>query len=232
MRAKDVMTTDVITVSPETPVAEIAELLLSRRISGVPVTDPEGRVFGIVSEGDLIRQPEIRGGGRHRSWWLRLLSSGAEDAADYIRTHGATAQDVMTRDVVTVGEDAELAEIASLLEERRIKRVPVVRNGRLVGVVSRSNLLHGLVARAKQPVAPPTPDDRSIRDQIHRAIREQGWVGYGALNAIVDNGVVELWGWVDSEEERRAMILAAEQVAGVRQVVDHLGFVPPYLRDS
>jgi CBS domain-containing protein len=231
MRAKDVMTTDVVSVSPEMPVAEVAQLLLSRNISGVPVVDAEGRVLGVVSEGDLMRRPELESE-RHRSWWLRLLSTSAENAADYVRAHGLTAGEVMTRSVVAVTENTELGEIAQLLEERRIKRVPVLRDGKLVGIVSRANLLQGLVAHSKKGVAPPTADDRSIREQVMRAIVAQGWVGYGALNAIVDDGVVELWGWVDTDEERRAMLLAAERIPGVRKVIDHLGFVPPYLRDS
>lgn len=161
MRAKDVMTSPIVTAGPQTTVPEIAKLLIERRISALPVVDQGERVIGIVSEGDLMRRVENTDE-RHRSWWLRLFSDPATDAADFVKTHGRRAADVMTRDVVTVGEDTPLHEIAALLEERRIKRVPVVREGRVVGIVSRANLLHGLAARpADTPVR--SADDEVIR---------------------------------------------------------------------
>ncbi len=229
MLAKDIMTTKVVTVVSEAPVAEIADLLLARRISGVPVVDSEDRLVGIVSEGDLIRRQQGEG---RRSWWLSLLTSPDESAREYIKTHGQRAEDVMTRDVVTVTEETPLGEIAQLLEKRGIKRVPVLREGKVVGIVSRANLLHGLAAQKDQIPVAPSPDDRTIREQVIALVERQGWATHGSLNVIVADGVVELWGWVDSDEERKALKIAAEGVAGVGEVQDHLALIAPYLRGT
>jgi CBS-domain-containing membrane protein len=228
MQARDVMTTKVVTVRPDTRVEQIAALLLERRISGVPVIDADGRLVGIVTEGDLMRRPEM-GTERHRGWWLQLFGDERERAAEYARAHGSRAEQVMTRNVVTVTEETSLGEIARLLEERRIKRVPVVRDGKVVGIVSRANLLHGLAARAA-----PTPperwmDDRSIRDEVARVLDREGLTTHGPLNVIVTDGVVELWGLVESEEERLAIRVAAENVPGVVALRDNLGRLRPWL---
>jgi CBS-domain-containing membrane protein len=228
MQARDVMTTTVVTVRPDTRVEQIAALLLERRISGVPVVDADGRLVGIVTEGDLMRRPEL-GTERHRGWWLRLFGDERERAAEYARAHGTRAEQVMTRHVVTVTEETPLGEIARLLEERRIKRVPVVRDGKLVGIVSRANLLHGLAARPAP--APPERwmDDRSIRDEVARVLDREGLTMHGPLNVTVTNGVVELWGLVESEEERLAIRVAAENAPGVVAVKDNLGRIRPWL---
>ena len=228
MLAKDVMTTKVISVSLDTGVEEIAKLLLEQGISGMPVLDAEGRLQGIVSEGDLIRRREGESGGG--SWWLNLLASDEDRARDFIKVHGHRAEDVMTRDVVAVDEDTPVGEIARILEKRRIKRVPVLRKGKLVGLVSRANLLHGLAAQKERAAAAPSPDDRTIREKILELVAHENWVSHGAINVLVNDGVVELWGLVDSDEERRALRIAVEDVDGVREVKDHLGSVPPYLR--
>ncbi len=228
MQASDIMTTSVVTVTPDTAVGEIAKLFLERHISGVPVVDASGRVLGIVSEGDLMRRPES-GTERRPSWWLRFFASGKELAEAYVKTHGMRAEDVMTRDVVTVGEDTTVGEIAQLLEERRIKRVPVVSDGKVVGLVSRANLLHGLAARKEQLAAAPRADDRSIREQIMALVQREGWMSHGSLNVVVSDGVVELWGWVESDQERKALLIAAESVPGVRSVEDRLGSVAPWV---
>lgn len=185
------MTTQVVTVRPDTRVEQIARLLLERRISGVPVVDAAGRLVGIVTEGDLMRRPEI-GTERHRGWWLRLFGDERERAAEYARAHGSRAEQVMTRNVITVTEETPLGEIARLLEEHRIKRVPVVRDGKLVGIVSRANLLQSLAAGPA-----PTPpqrwmDDRSIQDEVARVLDREGLTTHGPLNVTVTNGVVEL----------------------------------------
>ncbi len=227
MQASDIMTAKVVTVSPDTDVEVIARLLLERRISAVPVVDSNDHIIGIVSEGDLMRRPEIETE-RHRSWWLRLLADKAERAEEYVKSHGRRADQVMTRDVVTVSEDSNVGEIAELLEQRRIKRVPVVRDGKLVGIVSRANLLQGLAAR-KEKIEAPTTDDRSIRDRVMAVLNEQDWVSHGGLNVIVNDGVVELWGWAESQKERDALRLAAESVEGVREVKDRLGKLAPWV---
>jgi CBS domain-containing protein len=212
-------------------VEEIARLLLERRISGVPVVDAAGRVLGIVSEGDLMRRPEL-GTEPHRGWWLRLFGDDRERATEYARAHGTRAEEVMTRDVIAVQEDTPVGEIARLLEAHRIKRVPVVRDGALVGIVSRANLLHGLAAHPAP--APPgrSVDDRAVRDEVARALQREGWTAQGPLNVTVTDGVVELWGLVESEEVRRAILVAAENVPGVRAVKDNLGRIRPWLWGS
>jgi len=229
MVARDVMTRRVVTVAPETSVPEVARLLLEKRISAVPVVDGEGRIVGIVSEGDLMTRPES-GTTRRRSWWLSLLS-GEEDAATYVKTHGSRAADVMTRDVVTVAEDTPLGDVARILEERRIKRVPVVRRGKLVGIVSRADLLQGL-ASAKARPRKAGGSDRVIREKLLKALGRESWAPLGQINVTVSGGVVHLWGLADSAEQRRALRVAAESIAGVRAVEDHLGEVPPYLRGT
>jgi CBS-domain-containing membrane protein len=231
MQARDVMTSKVVTVRPDTRVEQIARLLLERRISGVPVVDADERLVGIVTEGDLMRRPEM-GTERHRGWWLRLFGDQRERAAEYARAHGSRAEEVMTRNVVTVTEETPVAEIARLLEERRIKRVPVLRDGKIVGIVSRANLLQSLAARPAPTLPERWMDDRSIRDEVARVLDREGWTAHGPLNVIVTNGVVELWGLVESKEERLAIRIAAENVPGVVAVKDNLGSVRPWLWGS
>lgn len=222
----DVMTRDVVTVAPDTTVQEIARLLYDRHISGVPVVDAKGKVVGIVSEGDLIRH-EGAVGETPRSWWLRFFGDRAADAKDYVKTHGRTAGDVMTSNPVTVGADESLAKVARLLERRRIKRLPVIEGGKLVGIVTRANILRGLAA-AKEPegrVAAAAADDRAIADKLGEKIREEGFGTF--VNPIVQDGTVHLWGLVDSDAEHRALVLLAESMDGVKAVEDHLGKRPP-----
>jgi CBS domain-containing protein len=231
MQARDVMTAPVVTVRPDTRVEEIAQLLLERRISGVPVVDDRGALVGIVTEGDLMRRPEI-GTERHRGWWLRFFGDERARAEEYARAHGSRAEQVMTRNVVSVSDETSVAEIARLLEEHHIKRVPVIRDGRVVGIVSRANLLHGLAAQ-HDPTPPARPmDDRSIREAALQALERDGWTAHSRLNLIVRNGVVELWGLVDSDEARRAIRVAVENVPGVTAVKDNLGRIPPWLWGS
>jgi CBS domain-containing protein len=216
------MTSPPITVTPDTPVAEIAAILIENRISAVPVLDPSGRIVGIVSEGDLLRRREARTE-RRRSKWLELLLDRNVTAAEFVKTHGRHARDVMTTDVVTVPPDAALAEIASLLERRRIKRVPVVDGGKLVGIVSRANLLHGIAAQRDAPSpAAAQASDAEIRERLNAVLRERLGIDVRRVNVVVTDGVVYLWGTVKSEEQRRAVIVAADGVPGVTTVEDRL----------
>lgn len=222
MRARDVMTSPVFTVSADTLVSEIAELLLEKRISAVPVVDQNDRVIGLVSEGDLLRRSET-GTGRRRSNWLQLVLDRNVSAADFVKTHGSRASDVMSRDVVTVSPDTDLAEIAALLEQRGIKRVPVVENDRILGIVSRANLLHGLVARPNAQRQPETRiSDESIRAGINRSVGAIGGVDLSRVNVVVRDGAVFIFGSVKSDIQRRALIIAAEAVPGVLSVTDNL----------
>jgi len=236
MRAMDVMTPDVITVDPDTSVQAVAKLLSERGISGVPVVDAADQLVGIVSEGDLLhrvetgtdRRPE-RLTGRRRSWWLDTIASNEELARDYAKSHGRTAKDVMTRDVISVTDTTELADVAMLLETKRIKRVPVLRDGRLVGIVSRANLVRALAATKSDPGIDASSDDRTIRDQLIAELMGQEWFKalewfkIWAADIIVRGGVVHFWLSADqSEEERRALRIAAENIAGVRRVEEHI----------
>jgi CBS domain-containing protein len=229
MRAGDIMTTQVVTVGPDAHIGEIAKLLLERRVSAVPVVGPDGGVLGVVSEGDLMRRPEI-GTERHRSWWLSLLAGADELAHAYVKSHGLRARDVMSRPAVTVGEDAPLGEVARILEERRIKRVPVVRDdGGLTGIVSRADLLRALAARATAAPGGSSPDDRAIRERLLQTMKGLGFHGVaplGLINVVVTDGVVHLWGLVRSEEQRHALRVAAETTPGVRSVEDHMSIEP------
>jgi CBS domain-containing protein len=226
MRARDIMTSKVVTIGPEADIATIAQLLIDKNISGVPVVDAAGKLAGMVSEGDLLKQAGLAGENR-RSWWLRLVSTPEQDAKDFVKAHGHTAADIMTTDVVTITENTVTTTIARLLEENRIKRVPVMRDGELVGIVSRGNLLQALAGHRDDGPAAPTADDRTIREAVYEALQGKGWTSHAATNVIVTDGVVELWGWVETEAERKAMLVATEDISGVRKVIDHLGAVPP-----
>jgi CBS domain-containing protein len=213
------MTAPAVVVAPETTVAEIAKLLLKRGISAVPVIAADGQLAGIVSEGDLIRRVES-GTERTRSWWLSAFGDADAQAREYAKSHGRRAADVMTRNVVTVAEDATLAQIAELLERHRIKRVPVVRGGRVVGIVSRANLLHGLASQAD--TAPPAqPADDTLRQRIEEEMRRAG-VDTVFVNVVVGDAAVHLWGIVPTQAQLEAAGIAAERVAGAIPVTNHL----------
>jgi CBS domain-containing protein len=228
MLAKEIMTRNVITAEPGTDVDEIARRLVENRISAMPVVDSRGKLVGIVSEGDLLRRPEI-GTEKHPSRWAALLLGPAERAAHYVKSHGRHAKDVMTRQVITVGEDTELADIAELLERHRIKRVPVLAAGKVVGIVSRANLLHALATIKPSRVADAS--DETIRAQVLTTLGEEAGVDMASVNVIVTNGVVHLWGAVGSESERQAAAVSAENAPGVRGIENHLGVLPSAVRN-
>lgn len=226
MQAKDIMTTAVVTVTPETTIQAVAKLLLDSRISAVPVVDAAGDLVGILSEGDLIRRPE-NDTQRRTSWWLSLLASPEERALEYVKTHGGRAGDVMTRKVIGVDETASLERIAATLEKHRIKRVPVLRGRKLLGLVSRADLLHGLVAR--QAAGEAVAEDPAIRAAVDAAIQDAG-VRSTFLSVVVAAGQVHIWGAVESDAEKQAARVAAEGVAGVKGVRDEVTVLPPSVR--
>ncbi len=225
MQASDILTQEVVTVSPDTTVAEVVRLMLTFRISGLPVVK-DGAVVGIVSEGDLLRRPET-GTERRPRHWLQLFASSETNAADYVRTHGLTAGEVMTTEVVSIAETTPIAEIATLLESRRIKRVPVVRDGKLVGIVSRADILRSLGSRLD---APRQEGDSRIRAAVLAELsRHPSWAPHPAeIGVLVQDGIVHYWGYVRSEAQRKAIIVTGERVAGVRHVEDHmLDYIDP-----
>lgn len=223
MQAVDIMTKDVISVGPEEEVSAIAQLLLNHHISAVPVIDDSHQVVGIVSEGDLMRRIR-KEDGKESSWWLSLFA-GHKDPADYVKTHGRKADEVMTVNPMTIEEDAPLHKIARLLEKHRIKRVPVVKEGKLVGIVSRANLLQGLATEAAASDG-ALKDDRAIRDAILDEIEDNTGVRSAAISVTVSNGVAELWGLIDSSDQRKAIEVAAENTPGVTRVENNLGYAP------
>jgi CBS-domain-containing membrane protein len=222
MQAKDVMTSPVVTVGPDASVTDVARLLLERHISAAPVVDGDGALLGVVSEGDLMRRPEA-GTERRPSWWLTLISEPQDEAREYLKSHGLHARDVMTRHVLTVEEETSLQDIASLLEKHRIKRVPVMRAGKVVGIVSRANLLQALVAQSRPPA--PQADDRLLREAVMDALKATG-ARTLYINVVVSEGVVHLWGMAHSEEEKNAMCVAAESVTGTKQVCERITLLP------
>jgi CBS-domain-containing membrane protein len=219
------MTREVISVAPDATVLEAARVMLQHRISGLPVIDSAGTLVGIVSEGDFLRRREMQTE-RRRSRWLEFLMGPGKMAAEYTQTHGNRVSEVMTDDVQTVYENATLEEIVELMERRRIKRVPVMRDGMVTGIVTRSNLMHAMVSLARS--APKTAtDDAAIREQLQAVMRKEQWAPIAATNVVVNNGVVELWGVIVDERQREALKVAAENIPGVKAVKDHLVWIEP-----
>jgi CBS domain-containing protein len=224
MRAHQIMTPHVITATVDTPIAEAARTMLEHHISGLPVLDGRGKLVGVVSQGDFVRRAEI-GTQRRRSRWLKLLLGPGHEAADFVRESGRKVGDVMNPSPVTVTEDATLEEVAATMERNDIKRVPVMHGDRLVGIVTRTNLVQAVLDLARE-VPDPTADDDHIRKRIHAAIEKHDWTPL-ALNAVVRDGIVHLSGIIMDERSRQAALVAAENVAGVRKVHDHLVWIEP-----
>src|ERR1700676_765742 len=220
MRAVDVMTRKVITVGPGTTVREAARLFADNHISGAPVVDDEGRLLGMLTEGDLLHRTEIGTQARRRSWWLELFSSTQDLAATYIKENARLVRDVMTPEVITVKETTPVREIADLLERHRIKRVPVLYDGELLGIVSRANLVKALASAPKESGVKLVAADQSIREAVLRELSGHRWA-VPSENIIVNEGTVHLWGVVTSSEQARAMCIAAERGQGVKGVEDH-----------
>jgi CBS domain-containing protein len=220
MKAMDVMVRDVLTVKPDTSINEVVRLLADNDISALPVVDDQGQIVGIISEADLLRREEI-GTERRRPWWLEAMTPATTLADEFAKSHGRRVAELMSSQVVSASEDAPLIEIASLLERNRIKRVPITKDGKLVGIVSRSNIIQAL-ASSKGESDSERHSDRAIRLEVLARLGEQDWTDFGSRNIIVDGGVVHLWGLVGSAEERKALMSLAEGVPGVVGVVDEM----------
>jgi CBS domain-containing protein len=224
MRAADVMTPDPMCISPDASITDAIRLMLERRFSGLPVVDAGGSVVGIVTEGDLLRRAET-GTQRKRARWIEFLMSGRL-ATEYVQTSGRKVGDVMTPDVRTVTEDAPLEDIVHLMERHQINRVLVVRDGKLVGIVTRANLLHALATVAAE-TKPGPASDTSIRERLYADLKAQPWAPVGLINVVVRNGVVHLSGTLLDERHRGAIRVAAERIPGVKAIEDHLVWVDP-----
>jgi CBS domain-containing protein len=223
MKARDVMVFPVVTVKSVASVKEVAKLLLERRISAVPVVDDQDKVVGIVSEGDLLRRAET-GTERQRSWWLLGLTGEEALAAEYVKAHARKVADVMTTPVITATPDAPLHEVATLIEKNSIKRVPIVKDGELVGIVSRANLVQA-VASAREVSEIPL-SDANIRERLLAHLQQQEWGRPWLLNILVNDGVVDLWGVARSHAEKTAIRVAADSIPGVRAINDNLVIRP------
>jgi CBS domain-containing protein len=226
MQARDIMTASVETVRPDTEVREIVKRLLARNISAMPVVDDQDKVVGIVSEGDLMHRSENETE-RQQSWWIRMFAEPLDRARDFVKANAQHAKNIMSREVISVTEDTSLVEIAETLEKHHIKRVPVMRDGKLVGIVSRANLLQGLVAAGAKTVV--SENDRDLKDAIEGAMNAAG-LNAQYVNVVVADGSLTLWGMVETKAEQAALGIAAERVAGVGRVDNHIGVMPALVR--
>ncbi|HEY0327678.1 MAG TPA: CBS domain-containing protein [Rhodopseudomonas sp.] len=222
MRAHQIMTRQVVTVSPDASIVDAANIMLSQHVSGLPVVNAAGELIGIISEGDFIRRTEI-GTERKRGRWLRLLLGPGQSASDFVHEHGRKVGEIMTTHPHTVNGDASVAEIVKAMEKHHVKRLPVMQDGRMVGIVTRKNLLRAVADLARDVPAPSEADDK-IRGRVTAAIEHNDWRPFG-LSVIVRDGVVHLSGVITEERSRKAAIVAAENVCGVKEVHDHLCWV-------
>ena len=225
MKASDVMTPDVISADPDATVLQAARYMIQHHISGLPVIDKTGTLVGILSEGDFLRRRETHTD-RRPSRWLEFLMGPGKLAAQYTHTHGSKVSEVMTTNLHTVGEDTTLEKIVEMMERYRIKRVPVLRGKKVVGIVTRANLMHAMVSLARgEPKA--ATGDAATRQELLKELKTEKWALASMINVVVRAGVVELWGMIVDDRQRQALVVAAENVPGVKQVKDHLTWVEP-----
>jgi CBS-domain-containing membrane protein len=225
MNVKDVMTPHVLAVSPDESVIVAARLMLEKKISGLPVVDDSEKLVGVVTEGDFLRRAET-GTKRHRPRWVEFFLGPGRLAEEYVQFSGRKVSDVMTPDVRIVTLDAPLEDVVRLMERHHIKRVPVVEGGKIVGIVTRANLLHAMASFVHE-VAPPSVEDKAIRGKILAELKTQPWASVSAVDVSVRNGVVQLSGTVTDEKQRQALRVAAENVSGVKKVEEYLSWVDP-----
>ena len=224
MQVKDVMTQNVISVEANESVLKAARLMLLNRVSGLPVIGATGELVGIVTEGDFLRRGEL-GTQRHRPKWLEFLVGPGRMAAEYMRVSGRKVGEIMTPAPLSVTEDDSLETVVEQMERHRVKRLPVIRGRQMVGIVSRANLMHALVSLARDDTQPAAGNDLAIRDRILVSLGKQRWAT--RVNVVVKNGIAELWGAIMDDCERQALIVAAENISGVKKVHDHLVWVEP-----
>lgn len=221
MKARDIMTRSVQTAGADTLVYDIAKMMMERHISAVPIVDADGRVQGIVSDGDLLHRAET-GTEHRRSRWLDFFVDTGTKAREFRKSHGLHAADVMSRDVISVTPDTEVAEIADLFEAEKVKRVPVIDNGRLVGIIGPRDLIGALARSAPQADDRRIMPDNEIEAALRRGLQENSWTDRTMVSFSVKNGIVEMTGLVEDEERRAALRVLAENIAGVHAVRDNL----------
>jgi CBS domain-containing protein len=221
MKAKDVMTHCLVSITPQAPIRDAIARMISHQVSGMPVVDEDGKLVGIVSESDFLRRAEMHTEGPQRRW-LELLLGPASVADEYTRTHGRTVADVMSSDVIAAGPETPLTEVVHLMEEHGIKRIPVLEDGQVVGIVSRADLMTALgEVLTKQSARAPSSDE-AIHGAILSEMKRQPWCQVHLLKVKVHNGIVELRGKIFNERQRRAILVLAENVDGVKGTRDHL----------
>ena len=225
MNVGDVMTRQVISVERNAPIQHAIRLMLQHRISGLPVVDSDGKLVGIVTEGDFLRRAET-GTQKRRPRWLDFLMGPGRLASEYVQAHSRNVQDVMTTEVRTVGERTSLEEAVRKMEKYGVKRLPVVEGEMLVGIISRANLLRALAIFAHE-ISPSKADDAAIREAFFKELLQQPWAPRTSINPVVRDGVVELWGNIFDEREREALRVMAQNLPGVKNVRDHLVWVDP-----
>ncbi len=227
MRAKDIMTNSIVSISEEGSIDQAVELMLNNRISAILVLDDDQRLLGLISEGDLMRRVRDRQA-QHRSWWLELLSNEGA-ALDYIKTRSERVADVMTRNMITVDEDTKVEDIALTLERNRIKRVPVTKDGVAVGIVSRADLIQAIALSRNGRLPVPKPEDEILRRQVLAAISTAPGGSVSSINLQVENGNVTVWGTAEGEAVKQAIRVAAENIDGVRSVQVYMDKVPAWM---
>jgi CBS domain-containing protein len=225
MKARDVMTQYVTSVGPNDSLSRAVRIMLQNEISGLPVIDTFGRLVGMITEGDLLRRAETTTR-RRRARWIEFFVSPGRLAEEYAHSHGRKVSELMTADPISVTEETPLEEVVTLMEKRRIKRVPVMRGDQVIGIVSRANLLHAL-ARLSGEAKPAVADDRAIREHLLAELQAEKWAPLATIDIIVRDGVIDLWGSITDERARQALVVAAENVPGVKAVNDHLVWVEP-----
>ena len=220
VKAQDIMTRAVVTVGPYTPVPDIASMMVEKHISGMPVVTESGQIIGILSQSDLLHRVET-GTEREsrRKWWFLNLADADALARDYAKAHGLRAQDVMSRYVISVRDDAELRDVADILDTHRIKRVPVLQEGRLVGIITRGDLVRAL-SQVQMSKSVKKVDDAALHKTLHDRIRAQPWVNDSYISVTVNDGVVELWGFVDTVDQHSALRALVEETDGVSRLED------------
>jgi CBS domain-containing protein len=225
MKAGDIMTARVVSISPEASVQEAIELMMRNHISGLPVVDASGTLVGMVTEGDFLRRAEL-GTARKRPRWLEFLVGPGRLAEEYVESHARKVGEVMTREPITITEDTPLEEVVHVMEHKRIKRLPVMRGTQAVGIVSRANLMHAL-ATLGRAAPPPAESDAAIRQQLLAEFQTQFWAPAALIDVAVKDGVVELWGTILEGSQGEAIRVCAENIPGVKSVVSHLTWIEP-----